>query len=195
MASIRKTVLGIVFTILTIVVLGILSRQIYLYHRQLSREYFDMEYRLMQARERIQEEVRKGENALQTNYMVLPEKDLPMGVVLRIHEGICMACYRASAEYFARRASEERITWSVVGSYSSEGGFRKTFEPWNIGDASTSNFPWLHLPADGIAVPYVFVLSDSGQVSDVFFLGKTADSLRIDAYLEMLRRGAIVLEK
>lgn len=165
----------------------------YVKYKALDDKIFSIEYELIQNREALQAAAAGKRTALETNYTSLPSEivrrnELPAGVVLRLHDGMCLACYFANIKYLTEQLAEKNIPLTVWGAYASSAVFERELKDLNGGGFKGVNDTrfrdWL---PDTRNTPYVFVLSDDGKVSDVFFVEKGDPSL-VDRYVCMLER-------
>lgn len=119
-----------------------------LYKKQKTIEYeiFNLEYQLMGARDHLKEknEVIRLAVSYENTQLPLSEDDLKMmktGLVIRLHNNICMSCYFGSTKYLFNKLEKAGIPYTVLGSYPNSSKFRKQLKDLEAETTSILNLP------------------------------------------------------
>lgn len=166
---------------------------LYKKHKTIEYEIFNLEYQLMGARDHLKEknEVIRLAVSFENTRLPLTGDDLKMmktGLVIRLHNNICMSCYFGSTKYLFNKLEKAGIPYTVLGSYPNSSKFRKQLKDLEAETTSILNLPsFADYPPDKISIPYAFVLSQDGKINDLFFLDK-ADSTLSNEYVALIER-------
>lgn len=161
--------------------------------KNIGYEIFNLEYQLMGTRDHLKEKIETARLTIsfENTRLPIPEDDLKKitpGVIIRLHNDICMACYSGSVKYFFDKLHKIGIPYSVLGSYPNSSKFRKQLKDMEARTEEMINIPTIeNYPPDKIMTPYAFVLSQEGEIKNLFFLDKT-DSTLSNEYLNLIKR-------
>lgn len=111
-------------------------------------------------------------------------KDSPTQVYLRLHQGVCAACYVNSIiDIYA--ALSDSFPIYVVGSYEYKSTFDGLLRDCRLSNVGSINDMLIQgrIPADSADAPYIFTISDRGTITNILFLEKSAMNLeKVEAY-------------
>lgn len=165
---------------------------LYKKNKKIQYEIFNLEYQLMGARDHLKEKNEVGHLTVSFENTLLPltPNDLNKmqpGLVVRLHNDICMSCYLGSSKHLFDKLDKTGIPYSVLGSYPNSSKFRKLLKDMGT-EAMPVNIPVIEdYPPDKVNIPYAFVLSSDGKIKNLFFLDK-ADSTLTNEYVGMIKR-------
>lgn len=165
---------------------------LYKKHKKIEYEIFNLEYQLIGARDHLKEKNEVDHLTVSFENTLLPLttediKKVQPGLVVRLHNDICMSCYLGISKHLFDKLDKSGIPYSVLGSYPNSSKFRKQLKDLGT-EAVSVNFPFMeNYPPDKINIPYAFMLSPDGKIKNLFFLDK-ADSTLTNEYVGMIKR-------
>lgn len=180
------------FFVIVVGVIGYLSYGVYNSYKALNRKIYEIEYEVIQYREVVKQNDSQRMAALQLENTVIDPSvirndSIEPDVILRLHEGICMACYFNNVKFLIDCLDKKGKKILILGNYPNEAVFNKVLR--DLGSSPKiqviNDKRYHNSRADDVKAPYLFRIAENNKIKNAFFIDK-GDTLTISEYVKIL---------